>query len=221
MLFMSKRGSIIITMTLIAITAAALDCHAQDLAAQTNIYLYPNPQNVSEFKLKTLDGRAVSLNDYRGRVTLLHFWSISCPACKIEEPLLKELKKNMGPMGLEILGVNLVDPPPAIRKFNQIKRSPYPILVGGGLGFNLKSFTVAGKQTAYVINPANEAILEVPGLPTTYIIDCSGNAVGFSVGVARWNHQLARNLLNGLLKDTRSCRASVSPAKRGAISLAR
>jgi thiol-disulfide isomerase/thioredoxin len=214
-----KKGLMLVGALAVLSTAGVINSHGQDLATQTNIFLYPNPQNVSDLKLKTLDGGVVSLKDYRGRVVLLHFWSISCPACKIEEPLLKNLKKAMGPMGLEILGVNLVDPPPAITEFNKIKRSPYPILVSGGLGFNLKSFTVAGKQTAYVINPSNEAILEVPGLPTTYIIDCSGNAVGFSVGVARWNHQMARNLLNDLLRDTRSCRAKAPINRKRAAAL--
>ncbi len=191
----------------LVIVVGALSATAQDLASQTNIFLYPNPQNVSDLRLKTINGGTVSLQDFKGKVVLLHFWSISCPACKVEAPSLDSLKKTMGPMGLEILGVNLVDPPPAIKKFNQTKRAPYPLLVGGGLGFSLQSFTVGGKQTAYVINPNKEAILEVPGLPTTYIIDCSGAAVGFSVGVARWNHQMARNFLNGLLKDSRSCTA--------------
>ena len=61
------------------------------------------------WSLTTILAGRVSLQDFRGKVVLLHFWSVQCPACRIEEPLLEKLKQAFGPSGLEILGVNLVD----------------------------------------------------------------------------------------------------------------
>ncbi len=106
---------IIISLILLALITPIQSAKAADPLTQANIYLYPKPHKVSDLVLKTPTGQTVSLNDYKGKVVLLHFWSITCPACKIEEPLLENLRRSHGGAGLEILGVNLVDPPTAIQ----------------------------------------------------------------------------------------------------------
>ena len=76
--------------------------------------MFPKPLGVSDMVLKNRSGKTVSLSDFRGKVVLLHFWSIQCPACHMEEPQLDKVRRTFGPSGLEILGVNLVDQPQAI-----------------------------------------------------------------------------------------------------------
>ncbi|MFH0823301.1 MAG: TlpA disulfide reductase family protein, partial [Pseudomonadota bacterium] len=155
-----------------------------DLGAAANIFTLSQPYTVPDMTLKNSAGQNVSLSDFRGRVVLLHFWSINCPACKIDEPRLQSLKQTFGPGGLEILGVNLVDPPAMVAGHATQHKMAFPALVDAGAGFSLKVVSMGGKNTAFLVNPAKEAILEVPGFPTTYIIDCSGKAVGYSVGAA-------------------------------------
>lgn len=43
------------------------------------------------FTLPNLKGKAVSLDDYRGKVVILNFWSKSCPPCLEEMPSLAQL----------------------------------------------------------------------------------------------------------------------------------
>ncbi len=179
-----------------------------NLASTSNIFMFPNPVQISDLALKTSTGQNATLKDFRGKVVLLHFWSIQCPACRVEEPLLQRLKQNLGSSGLEILGVNLVDPPQAILQHTMANRPPFPVLYDGGAGFSLRTVRLAGRNTAFLINPSKEAILEVPGFPTTYIVDCKGNAVGYSVGVAGWETPPAVALLRGLLADGKSCKVS-------------
>lgn len=178
---------------------------ASDLANNANIFLYPQPVPVSNLVFKSTSGQNVSLSDFRGKVVLLHFWSIQCPACKIEEPLLDSLKLKFGVSGLEILGVNLVDPPDSIARHAATQRPPFPVLFDGGNGFSLKMVNLGGRHTAFLVNPVQEAVLEIPGLPTTYIIDCRGSAVGFSVGAARWDNRAALGLIQNLIADRKSC----------------
>jgi thiol-disulfide isomerase/thioredoxin len=179
--------------------------NAADLASTANISMYPRPMPVSDLALRNSSGQNVSLSDFKGKVVLLHFWSIQCPACKLEEPLLDSLKKSFGPAGLEILGVNLVDPPQAVINYVAANKMPFPVLFDGGAGFSLKIVNMSGKNTAFVVNPRQEAILEVPGFPTTYIVDCRGSAVGYSVGAARWDNTGAVGLLQGLISDRKTC----------------
>jgi thiol-disulfide isomerase/thioredoxin len=177
---------------------------ASDLATRANIFMYPKPMSVSRFALQSLSGQPVSLGDYRGRVVLLRFSSINCPACRMEEPSLVELKNRFGQAGLEILTVNLVDSLPEVAQHAAASKEPFPTLVGGG-GLSLRVVDMAGKKTAFVLNPAQEAIFEVPGFPTTYIFDCSGSAVGYSVGAAQWNDAAATDLIHRLVTDARLC----------------
>ena len=43
------------------------------------------------FSLPTLDGTdTLSLEDYRGQVVMLDFWSSWCPPCRVEAPILSQ-----------------------------------------------------------------------------------------------------------------------------------
>jgi len=123
----------------------------------------------------------------------------------MEEPMLVKLKQSMVARGLEILAVNFVDPPQAISQYIAAKRPPFPILQRGESGFDLKVVKMGDKTTAFVVNPAREAIIEVPGFPTNYIVDCRGDVIGYSVGPARWDSSYAVSLLERLLNPANGC----------------
>ena len=57
------------------------------------------------FVLTTLDGKKVSLADYKGRPVLVNFWATWCAPCKLEMPWFEEFRKQYGPQGFEILGI--------------------------------------------------------------------------------------------------------------------
>jgi thiol-disulfide isomerase/thioredoxin len=183
---------------------------ASDLATGANIFMFPKPLRVSNMVLRNPLGKTVSLSDFRGKVVLLHFWSIQCPACRMEEPLLDKLRRTFGPAGLEIVGVNLIDQPQAIFNHCASNKVPFPVLFDGGAGFSLKPVKMGGKATAFVVNPRHEAILEVPGFPTTYILDCRGDAVGYSIGAAHWDHRSAVSLIQSLIANRKTCLAETS-----------
>lgn len=178
---------------------------AADLAADANIFMYPKPFKIADLRLQNTSGQMVSLADFKGKVVLLHFWSIRCPACRMEEPLLHRGQEEYGPAGLEILWVDLVDPPQAVAEHAATNRMPIPVLHGSSHGASLRVVNVGSKTTAFVVNLAMEAILEVPAFPTTYIIDCTGSAVGYSVGSARWNDKSAVGLIQALLAQRKTC----------------
>lgn len=90
-----------------------------------------------ELRFMALDGRAVDLRDYRGKVVLLEFWSKSCGPCIQSIPDLKNLDERFGPRGFAIIGVNMdtnrVDAEEIIKKHGL----PWP-----------QSFDGKGEQTA-------------------------------------------------------------------------
>lgn len=51
---------------------------------------------IQEIKLPSLfnSSEKVSLSDFKGKVLLLNFWTINCPYCKMELPILSKTQAN-------------------------------------------------------------------------------------------------------------------------------
>jgi thiol-disulfide isomerase/thioredoxin len=62
------------------------------------------------FQLTSLDGKKVSLADYKGKAVLVNFWATWCAPCKLEMPWLVDLRAKYAPQGFEILGISEDDP---------------------------------------------------------------------------------------------------------------
>jgi thiol-disulfide isomerase/thioredoxin len=60
-----------------------------------------------ELTLKDLDGKNISLSDYKGKVVLINFWATWCEPCRVEIPWLIEMQQKYGPKGFVLLGIAL------------------------------------------------------------------------------------------------------------------
>jgi cytochrome c biogenesis protein CcmG/thiol:disulfide interchange protein DsbE len=87
------------------------------------------------FALKDIQGRAVKLSDYRGKVVLLNFWYSACFPCRAETPDLISLYRAHESRGLAVLGINTdellmgSDQGRMLRSFLDAFKIPYPILI--------------------------------------------------------------------------------------------
>ncbi len=59
------------------------------------------------FTLPGLDGKMVSLNDYKGKVVLLNIWATWCPPCVDEMPSMEKLHQELKSEAFEILAVSI------------------------------------------------------------------------------------------------------------------
>lgn len=86
------------------------------------------------FVLTNLEGKKVSLEDYKGRPVLVNFWATWCAPCKLEMPWFEEFRKQYASQGFEILGIT--DDADAgkdvIAKAVQKAGVSYPILLTDG-----------------------------------------------------------------------------------------
>jgi thiol-disulfide isomerase/thioredoxin len=62
------------------------------------------------FTLKDINGKAVRLSGYRGKVLLVDFWATWCGSCKIEIPAFIDLYNKYKAQGFEVVGVVVQDP---------------------------------------------------------------------------------------------------------------
>ncbi len=64
-------------------------------------------QVVPDFSAAALDGKPISLQDYRGKVVLLDFWAVWCGPCLGEMPNVKRVYNTYKDQGFDIIGVSL------------------------------------------------------------------------------------------------------------------
>jgi thiol-disulfide isomerase/thioredoxin len=86
------------------------------------------------FTLATLDGKKVSLSDYKGRPVLVNFWATWCGPCKVEMPWFEEFNKEYAAQGFVILGLadDVDSGKDTIAKVAQRTGVTYPILLTDG-----------------------------------------------------------------------------------------
>jgi cytochrome c biogenesis protein CcmG/thiol:disulfide interchange protein DsbE len=81
--------------------AAALAALATPSLAAKIVVGKPAP----DFHAVTLDGRKVSLADYKGQVLIINLWATWCGPCRAELPLLDGYEKVQGKYGLAMIAV--------------------------------------------------------------------------------------------------------------------
>jgi peroxiredoxin len=119
-----------------------------------------------DFSLRTVEGKKVSLSDYKGKAVLINFWATWCAPCKIEMPWLVALRKQYATQGFEILGVSEDDadtPRTKLAKFGQEQGLNYPLLVGDD-AVSRKYGGVEFLPTSYFVGRDGKIVAETAGL---------------------------------------------------------
>lgn len=127
------------------------------LAQQPTIRFVRNPDPAPAFKVNTIDGKPLSLADYKSKVILLNFWATWCGPCRSEIPDLVELQNKYKDQ-LQVIGLVVDDDDEdGVKKF------------AANFGIN------------YPIAMANDALrMEyggIPALPTSFVLDGEGRVV--------------------------------------------
>jgi cytochrome c biogenesis protein CcmG/thiol:disulfide interchange protein DsbE len=81
----------------------------------------------SSFELKSLEGRAVGLANFRGRPLMINFFASWCDPCREEMPLINELAARAGKDGYAVLGIAVEDTRAAITQYAQEAKLVFPI----------------------------------------------------------------------------------------------
>lgn len=127
---------------------------------------------------------SVTLTDFKGKVVYLDFWASWCAPCQVSIPLLNELRNRYVEQGLdfEVVAIN-VDSDPA-----------------DGADFLLDV------PVKYVVlsDPAGKtpALYGVKGMPTSYLLDKTGNVRLVHSGFKRSDIDMIANEVQKLLAET-------------------
>ena len=81
-----------------------IEAHVYKLESQKNLEIGKIAPN---FTSTTPNGESLSLNDIKGKVTIIEFWAAWCGPCRRENPNIVKVYNKYHEKGLEIIGVSL------------------------------------------------------------------------------------------------------------------
>ena len=119
------------------------------------------------FTLPGLDGKMVSLDDYKGKVVLLNIWATWCPPCVDEMPSMEKLHQELKSEAFEILAVS-IDVLGA--------KEVIPFMKKHKLSFPALTDTKGAIKSLY----------QTTGVPESFIIDKDGIVVEKIMGPRDW-----------------------------------
>ncbi|MEJ5299440.1 MAG: TlpA disulfide reductase family protein [Thermodesulforhabdaceae bacterium] len=114
-----------------------------------------------------LDGRTVSLSDFRNSKTvLIYFWATWCPSCLEVRPAVKAIKERVSNDRLEVIAINIGagDTPESIRKFERLHPLNVPVLFDKEGKVSL-TYGVRGVPFFVIINPEGKITYQGHELP--------------------------------------------------------
>lgn len=137
---------------------------------------------LATYSAPRLDGTSYVVGEQKGKALLLNVWATWCGPCRYEIPELKKLQAELGPKGLEVVGIAVDESPTneqEVRAFVAEKTIEYPV----------------------ILDPEGRILLllETSTVPTTVLLDRNGKVMWYSVGVVQSTNPALQSALAKVL----------------------
>ncbi len=153
---------------------------AEDLWNAFGVIKLPG-SGAPDFTLDSLNHGRIRLAELKGKVVLVNFWATWCPPCREEMPSFQRLYKGFKDRGLVVLAVDLMEDREGVGRFAKEFGLTFPLLLDG-------KGEVFDRYKVFAF------------IPTTFIIDKEGKAIGKVLGPREWDGEYSKRLIEGLLK---------------------
>ena len=137
------------------------------LMADIGVSKHPFSNDPLGIKLLNTAGRHVGLDDFRGKIVFLNFWATWCPTCRTEMPSMERLHRKLSGKDFAMVTVNIKETASQVKKFFE--------------EYNL-TFTALMDTTGEVSTEFG-----LRAIPTTFILDKSGQILGRIAGPREWD----------------------------------
>ena len=133
-----------------------------------------------DFTLQDLEGKPISLSDYKGKVVFIDFWATWCPPCRLSIPYVEKLyEQYKDNEDFVVLGINLEESKEDITKFMKKQKMNYPVLLS---------------DKKVISN------YKIASIPRFFLIDRNGEIYNKYVGFAPGVEELWQKDIEKLLK---------------------
>ncbi|MBI5559681.1 MAG: TlpA family protein disulfide reductase [Deltaproteobacteria bacterium] len=135
------------------------------------------------FTLSGGSGKEVSLEDFKGKVVILHFWATWCKPCRVEFPLLERLWQEIKGKDVILLPISIDENAKreGVEAFAKTLGASFPVYLAREGDITPRYWTW--------------------GVPETYLIDRKGRVQARAVGAKDWGEKGIRELINALLEE--------------------
>lgn len=157
----------------------------------------PVPRPAKDYAFKLLDGSTKKLSSLKGKVVVMEFLFTWCATCQGEAQMLSRLQKELGPEGLQVMGV----------AFNpEVNTKDEAANKATALEFDQKyaEFPVGKASEAEALGYLGISLMERYAAPQLVIIDRKGVVRAQTKPVAGQellNEAYVKDLLTKLLKE--------------------
>ncbi|MDH5368975.1 MAG: TlpA family protein disulfide reductase [Gammaproteobacteria bacterium] len=134
---------------------------------------------ITSIPLKTDNGN-IKLSDFNGTVIYLDFWASWCIPCRKSFPWMNDIQKKFGNKGFKVIAVNLDEEHNKAKAF--LDKIP-------------ANFTIA-----YDPDGVSATAFKVKGMPSSYLIDRTGNIISSHIGFREKEIPTMENKIKLLLK---------------------
>ncbi len=143
-----------------------------------------NKNLAPDFSLTTIEGKAVTMSDFKGKGIILNFWATWCPPCRAEIPDMIELQTEYEKKNFTFIGVAVGDKAENVKAYAKKEGINYPLAMGTPeITRDYGQFIDGG----------------IRGIPTSFIINAKGEVLGHFVG-ARSKEIFEEAILQSLKK---------------------
>ncbi len=134
-----------------------------------------------DFSIQDMDGKVIDFNTFKGKTIFLNLWATWCGPCRVEMPTIQKLYDRVNHEEIIFVILSLDE-----------KKNHNKVL----------KFISDRELTLPVYEPASSlpTQLDVPSIPTTFVIDPKGKIVSKKVGAANFDTDKFERFLNGLNK---------------------
>jgi cytochrome c biogenesis protein CcmG/thiol:disulfide interchange protein DsbE len=134
-----------------------------------------------DFAAQDLKGHTWTLDQVKGSVVLLRFWTDQCPYCRFEMPVIERYYRRLKPAGFEVLAVNVKQSPQVAEAFKAQMDITFPVLLDS-----------SGKMAEQY---------KVVAVPTNFLIDRNGVIRGKLIGEAFKEEKNLRKFLQNYFPE--------------------
>lgn len=129
-----------------------------------------------DFLIKDMSGQRISMSQFKGKVIFINLWATWCGPCRAEMAGIEELYQEVDKSKIEFIMLSLD------RDADHDKIVAY---------MKKKGFSF----TAYQPSGSLPALLDVPSIPTTFIISKDGKVLQKEVGSVKYNTKKFKDFL--------------------------
>ena len=98
----------------------------------------PEDQTIvmSEFSLENINGEMISIEEFKGKITLINFWATWCRPCRKEMPMLNGVYLSENPSEFSVVGI-AIDKPEKVAQFVAELGIDFPIMIGQSNAYDI------------------------------------------------------------------------------------